>query len=140
MIVADKLHRTILLQLELITFRFAYGRDRNQTCSWFLIVWTRWKSLFMDLNITITLEIKKTKNGDTFRTSCFHKSRTFRFKRFPHVLRIFVKYSGIWKSINKGSPGVKNPEIIEFLDLGLSNNKTEILLNQNEAEQFSGAI
>ena len=47
---------------------------------------------------------------------------------------IFSKYLGIFKSVNKGPPGVKNPEIMEMLGFGPSHNKTEILLNQNEAE------
>ena len=38
------------------------------------------------------------------------------------------------KSINKASPGLKNPEIVEFGGSGPSHNKTEISLHQNEAE------
>ena len=39
----------------------------------------------------------------------------------------------IWIN-NKGSPGLKNPEIMEILGFGPSHHKTEILLEQNEAE------
>ena len=35
------------------------------------------------------------------------------------------------KCINKGSPGLTNPEVMEMLGFGPSHNKTEILLNQN---------
>ena len=35
------------------------------------------------------------------------------------------------KSINKGPPGLKNPEIMEMLGSGPSHNKTKILLDQN---------
>ena len=36
--------------------------------------------------------------------------------------------------------GFKNPEIMQILGFGLSHNKFEKLLNQNEAEQFPGAF
>ena len=52
------------------------------------------------------------------------------FQNVPYFL-IFLKYFGIFKSINKGSPGVKNPEIMEMLGFGPSHNKTKILLDQN---------
>ena len=42
-----------------------------------------------------------------------------------------MKYVGLLKSINKGSPGLKNPEIMEMLGFGTSHNKTDILLDQN---------
>ena len=41
---------------------------------------------------------------------------------------------GISKSINKGSPGLEHPEIIEFGGFGPSRNKTETLLDQIKAE------
>ena len=44
---------------------------------------------------------------------------------------IFLKYFGVSKSINKGSLGLKNPEIMEMLGFGPSHNKTKILLDQN---------
>ena len=44
----------------------------------------------------------------------------------------YIRWSifGIFKSINEGSPGLKNAEIMEFGGLGLSKNKTDILLDQ----------
>ena len=51
----------------------------------------------------------------------------------PWLLYV-LKYVGMFKSINRGPTGAKNPEIIEFGALGPSHNKIEILLNQNEAE------
>ena len=49
---------------------------------------------------------------------------------FSYILKSF----GICKSMNTGSPGVKNPEIMEMLGFGPPHNKTEILLDQDEAE------
>ena len=43
----------------------------------------------------------------------------------------FLKLFGILESIDKGSQGSQNPEIIEFEGLGPSHNKTETLLDQN---------
>ena len=51
-------------------------------------------------------------------------------KRFPLFL-VFLKYFGIFESINKGSPGLGNPEIMEMLGLGPSPNEIKILLDQN---------
>ena len=42
-----------------------------------------------------------------------------------------LKYFGIFKSINKGPPGLENPEIMEFGGFGPSHNKTKVLLDQN---------
>ena len=47
---------------------------------------------------------------------------------------VFKSICGILKSINKGSQGLNNPEIMEFWGFGPSHNKTEVLLDQNEAE------
>ena len=44
------------------------------------------------------------------------------------------------KSMNKGSLGLENLEIMEFGGFGPSHNKTEILSDQNEAELLSGAF
>ena len=41
---------------------------------------------------------------------------------------------GVFNSINKGSRGSKNPEIIEFEGFGHSHHKTEFVLDQIEAE------
>ena len=49
--IAGKLHRIILLQFELRTFQFYYGRTRKPRFAWFLHVWDPWESLLMDLNI-----------------------------------------------------------------------------------------
>ena len=38
------------------------------------------------------------------------------------------------KSVNKGSPGLENPEIMNVLGFGPSNNKTGFLLDKKEAE------
>ena len=51
----------------------------------------------------------------------------------PYILMV-VEYFCVSKSINKGSHGLENPEIVEILGFGPSNNKTEILLDQNEAD------
>ena len=48
---------------------------------------------------------------------------------FPYFL-YFLKYVGMIESMNKGSPGLKNPEIMEFGGFGPSRNKTKILLDQ----------
>ena len=47
------------------------------------------------------------------------------------IFLVFPRYCGIIKTINKGAPGVKNPEIMEMLGFGPSHNKTKILLDQN---------
>ena len=44
------------------------------------------------------------------------------------------------KSINKGSPGLENPEIIELGGSGPSHEETKILLDQIEAEEFPGGF
>ena len=49
--------------------------------------------------------------------------------RFLYFCSIF----GIFKSMNKRSPGGQNPEIMDMLGFGPSHNKTEIL-DQNESE------
>ena len=46
----------------------------------------------------------------------------------------------MFKAIKNVLRGPKNPEIMEMLGLGLSNNKIETLLDQNGAEQFPGAF
>ena len=51
-----------------------------------------------------------------------------------------MKYFGIAKSINNGSQGSNNPEIMECVGFGPSHNKTEIVWDQNEAEKFPGAF
>ena len=43
---------------------------------------------------------------------------------------MFLKYFGVFKSINKGPPGVKNPEIMKMLAFGPSHNETKFLLDQ----------
>ena len=53
------------------------------------------------------------------------------FQKCVHTFLTVLKYCGKIKWINKGSPGFENPEIMEMLGLGLSNNKTDILLDQN---------
>ena len=45
-----------------------------------------------------------------------------------------LKYFGISKSINKGSPALRNPEIMEMLGFGPSHNQTEIWSDQIEAQ------
>ena len=57
-----------------------------------------------------------------------------RNKDVPIYFLIFVEAFWYNKTINKGSQGFKKPEIMEMLGLGPSHNKTEILLDQNEAE------
>ena len=42
--------------------------------------------------------------------------------------------SGIIISINKGSPRLKNPEIMEVCVFGVSNNKTEVRLGPNRSK------
>ena len=58
---------------------------------------------------------------------------------FPYFL-IRLKYFAILKSIDKGSQESENPSIIQFGGFGPSDDKTEILLDQHEAEQFPEAF
>ena len=51
------------------------------------------------------------------------------FLKNPRVL-VLLKYLGIFESINKGSTGLKSPEIMEFGGVRPSHNKTKILLDQ----------
>ena len=51
---AQKLLSIILLQCELIAFRFAYGIDRKLRFSRLLFFWSPWEPLFVDLNVQIT--------------------------------------------------------------------------------------
>ena len=62
-------------------------------------------------------------------------SQTFIFikNKCSHSFLYRSTYFGVFKSINKCSPGLTNPEIMEFGGFGPSH-KTEILLEQNEAE------
>ena len=53
------------------------------------------------------------------------------FQKIVHMFLFCLKYVGIFKSINTGSPGLKNQEIMEFAGFGPSHNKTDILLDQN---------
>ena len=48
----------------------------------------------------------------------------------PYV-SYFVEVMLYITPINTGSPGVTNPDIMEFGGFGVSNNETEILLNHN---------
>ena len=52
------------------------------------------------------------------------------FENVPIFLLYCCRYLGIFKSIYKGSQGLKNPDIMEFRGDGPSHNKTEILLDQ----------
>ena len=56
------------------------------------------------------------------------------FVKCVHNFFYFLKYFGIWKSINKGLQGFKNPEIMEMLGVGPSHDKTKIRLDQNSSE------
>ena len=57
------------------------------------------------------------------------------FQNCVHIFLYLLKYFVlIFKSINKGSPGVKNPGIMEMLGFGPSHNKTKIRLDQNWSE------
>ena len=51
-----------------------------------------------------------------------------------HIFQIFLRYSGIFKSINKGFPGSSKSRNHGNVRFWFSHNKIEILLNQNEAE------
>ena len=64
--------------------------------------------------------LSKTQKTD----SHMYKNTTFQ-KRVRTCL-VFLKQFGIFKSINKGSPGLKNPEIMDMLGFGPSHNKTKI--------------
>ena len=46
----------------------------------------------------------------------------------------------MFTSINKGSPGFENPEIMELGGCGLSNNKTKILLDPHWSKWLCGAF
>ncbi len=50
------------------------------------------------------------------------------------LLIVFLKQVCLSKSINEGSHGSENAEIMEMFGFGPSNNKTDILLDQNKAE------
>ena len=60
--------------------------------------------------------------------------------RVPADLENYLAKNNQEIGMNKGSPGHKNLEIMEFGCFGLPNNKTEILLDQNEAEYFARAF
>ena len=47
-----------------------------------------------------------------------------------HIFVICLKWSGIFKSINDGSPGRKNAEFMEMLGFGPSHNKVEVYKTQ----------
>ena len=49
----------------------------------------------------------------------------------PGLFLYFVKYFGVVKSMNTGSPRLKNPEIMQMLGFGPSHKKTKIVLDQN---------
>ena len=69
----------------------------------------------------------------------FQRFHNFRFpdlqksyvRQCFHIFLYVVEYFGIFKSINKGSPGLKNAEIMKMLGFGPSHNKIGILSNQN---------
>ena len=52
----------------------------------------------------------------------------------------YIRWSifGIFESINNGSPGFKNQEIMEFWGFGSSHNKTKTLSDQDGSEQLPG--
>ena len=49
-------------------------------------------------------------------------------------IQMLPHFRGIFKSINRGTRGLKNQRMMEFEDFGPLHNKTEVLLNQNDAE------
>ena len=62
------------------------------------------------------------------------------FRKHFQIFLYCFKYSGIFKSRNKGPPGVNNSEIMEMFGFGPPHNKTNILLNQKWSEYFPGAF
>ena len=56
------------------------------------------------------------------------------FQNRLHNFFYCSKCFGIFESMSKGSRGSTNPEFMEFGGFGPSHNKTEVLLDQNEAE------
>ena len=65
----------ILDRFELITFRFAYGRDRILTCSWLLDFWTRRNPYLWIWIYQVTLKHLR-KHGNVFKDT-FCKSQHF---------------------------------------------------------------
>ena len=51
-----------------------------------------------------------------------------------------VKHFGISESMYKGSPALKNLEIMNMSGFGLSNNKIDKLLNRNWSEPYPGTF
>ena len=69
--------------------------------------------------------------SNIFKKSDSHIYKHNVFQKCFLFFLYFVKYLGRFKSINKGSPGLTNPEIMETLGFGPSHNKIEVLLDQN---------
>ena len=86
-----------------------------------------------------SFQIPKLRTRSVHRLSIFFKildSRIYKQylpQRF-HISYMFWRIFGIFNSINKGYPGLENPEFMEFGGSGPSHNKTIILLDKNEAE------
>ena len=92
-------------------------------------------------NIPQQTTCSKTKFWD-FNKWCTYTFQNLQSFRFSYLLKIILlkkfpcssfclKWFGIFTSINKGPQGFKHPEITEFGDFGLSNNKAEKVLDQN---------
>ena len=58
----------------------------------------------------------------------------------PHIFLYLLKYVGVQKCVNKGYPGVNNPEIMRNVKFWSLTNKTESLLDQNGSEYSPGAF
>ena len=69
------------------------------------------------------------KQSDFFGSQIYYRNNIS--KDVPILFLYALKQFGIFKSINKGPPGLKNPAIIDMSGFGPSNNKTKILLDQN---------
>ena len=107
----------------------------NSSNSQFLI-FKNTVSIFQIFRISNS-EIPKFKNSKRFGTSTFQHFQSYRFpylqqnNMFQKCVHLaFRSIFGIFKSINTGLQGFTNPEIMEMLGFGPSDNKAKILLDQ----------
>ena len=109
-IYARKLRGIILLQFELITFRFAYGRSQNSSCLWFLDFWTCPffpKPIIFIFGDTRTPKTKQ-EIPTYFRKILFYKSRN-------------IGIPNVWQCSKRQAPDndeYLSNEILSVLDMG----------------------
>ena len=94
-------------------------------------------SVFLNIFLYISLYVSKVSKmpvhgfpkSDNHLDSPIYETNMFVISF--HMFLIFSKYVCTFQCINKGPPGVKNPEIMEMLGFVPSKNKTKILLDQH---------